>query len=404
MQEEFVDQFISFEYHITGPFATAATAARGAWYGVSGVPAVRFDGKYAVDGAQSCDQVASAYRAKILQRLQETGQTSPVQIVASYIPLQTGIPISATFRLVDPATLSDLRATLILYEDNILYNGKHWNHVVREIIDEDVELNQIGDEATVSRTIPVDPAWNVAEIHAVAFLQQTSGDRPIVQGAAVPIGDFALTFARNVVSLPEGSGEALFEGQVTNVASRTDTLTIALESGFAGWPATFFLCGDPSPHVDPVDLILGPGEGCAVQVRVRTDWVREMRKGLLRATSHRSTRTSAEKAQVFNGSHSVLIADEDWDRSDEEPIAAALAADSLLYQIWDSYHAHGQDSPGFDDMSDFDYVIWQTGFYLGTYTLDRFDMDALMRYMDAGGALFLTSQQFLNSQAEPNQP
>jgi hypothetical protein len=126
MQEEFGDAFIPFEYHISGVFSTDETAGRGNFYGVGGVPAVRIDGKYAVDGATSCDQTSGAYRSRIQQRLQETGSSSPVRIDGSIIPGDDEVRIEATFELVDPVVLTSLHAMLILYEDEIPYNGKHW--------------------------------------------------------------------------------------------------------------------------------------------------------------------------------------------------------------------------------------------------------------------------------------
>lgn len=388
MQEEFGDGFIPFEYHISGVFSTSETAARGSWYGVDGVPAVRIDGKHVINGAQSCDQTSAAYRARIQERLAETGGLSPVQIAGSFIPGADAVQIDATFELVDPVSLTSLHAMLILYEDEILYAGKHWQHVVRVIEDEPIALQSVGDRVAITRTIPTDPGWNPAELHAVAFLQQTTGTRPVIQAARLPFGDFDWNVARHVASLPSGNGEARFDVRIRNTALARDTLRVEFDPGsFPGW----------SPSVEgPADRALDPGEEALVRVSVSTDATHAVREGALRISSRVSGREVREDLELFNGGRSVLLVDDDGARTDEAPVLDALAARNVLHDTWDSYHAHGQDSPLFDEMRDYEIVLWLTGFDLGTYPLDRFDIDALDRCMAGGSSLCLSSQGFLN--------
>ncbi len=377
MQEEYGESFISFEYHITGALSTTETAARGAWYGVGGVPAVRIDGKVAVDGAESCDQTSGDYRARIEERLQETEGMSPVQITGSYIPDEDGVVIQATFELLDSVAFSSLHAMLILYENEISYGGKHWQHVVRAIVDQPIMLESPGDQVTVSRVVPMGDGWNGPEIHAVAFLQETTGTRPVIQAARLPHGDFELTLARTVASLPSGNGESVFDAFVRNSGPQPDTISIGLDTGsFAGWDATIDGAADRS---------LNPGEESLVRVRVRTDAVRAVRSGTLRAASRASGREASERIELFNGGRSLLVVDDDGNRADEAAVLEALAANGLIYDVWDSYHAHGQDSPLIDEIRDYEIVLWHTGFDLGTYPLDRFDIGALDQLM-AGGA------------------
>jgi hypothetical protein len=388
MQEEFGDGFIPFEYHISGVFSTSETAARGSWYGVDGVPAVRIDGKYSVNGAQSCDQTSAAYRARIQERFAETGGLSPVQITGSFIPGDEAVRIRATFELVDPASLTSLHAMLILYEDEILYGGKHWQHVVRVIVDEPVALQNVGDHVLVERTIPTDPGWNPAEIHAVAFLQQTTGTRPVIQAARLPFGDFDWDVSRCVVSLPSGNGEAIFEAGIRNVGPAPDTLLAGLDVGsFSGWDASV---------EGSLERRLDPGEETIVRVHVRTDASRAIRSGVLRISSRGSGREDSEALEVFNGGRSLLLVDDDGARTDEVTVVEALDARDVLHDVWDSYHDHGQESPLLEEMRDYDVVLWLTGFDLGTYPLDRFDIDALDRCMAGGSSICLSSQGFLN--------
>ena len=103
--------------------------------------------------------------------------------------------------------------------------------------------------------------------------------------------------------------------------------------------------------------------------------------------------------RVFNGARSFLVVDDDGNRPDEASILDALGANGILFDDWDSYNEHGQDSPLFEELRDYEVVLWHTGFDLATYPLDRFDIDALDRLMARGSALCLTSQGFLNGLA-----
>lgn len=311
-----------------------------------------------------------------------------MQIAGSYIPGEDGVVIQATFELLDPVAISSLHAMLILYENEIPYGGKHWQHVVRAIVDQPITLESPGDRVTVSRVVPTDDAWNGAEIHAVAFLQQTAGNRPVIQAARLPYGDFEFTLARTVASLPSGNGESVFDATVRNTGPQTDTISIGLDAGsFAGWDAM----------VDgAADLPLDPGGESLVRVRVRTDAALAVRGGTIRVASRASGREASERIELFNGGRSLLVVDDDGNRADEAAVLEALAANGLIYDVWDSYHAHGQDSPLIEEIRDYEVVLWHTGFDLGTYPLDRFDIVALDQLMAGGSALCLTSQGFLN--------
>lgn len=366
------------------------------------MPVVRFDGKSGVSGASDCQLSADEYRDLINDRLAETGEVSPVGVTGSFLPLEYGIPITATFSLLDPATLVDLRATLLLYEDNILYNGENWQHVVRDIVDENIVLANVDDEVTVSTNISVDPSWNVTELHAVAYLQQVSGNKVIIQGVKLPVSDFTLEFANHLASLPDANGTTTFPAQLKNLSDSVDTFTLELTSTFGNWPTDFFVCGDPNPHTDPLQIELQPGETCEIDVRVQTDGTVDLRSGGFRATSQSSTRSVEDSMRLFNGDHSILLVDDDYTETNEGPIVAALEAQGQLYELWDIYNVHGMDGPSFADMKDFDYVIWHTGLQMGTYILTNFDVEAMMQYVDNGGSLLLSSQHYLNSLGETN--
>ncbi|MBD3162021.1 MAG: hypothetical protein GF346_06975 [Candidatus Eisenbacteria bacterium] len=171
------------------PLEIPETAERASWYGVVSHPHVRFDGILFDIGATSCDQVEQDYRDLIEQRLADTGGMSPVEITGGYDVGDTDVSIEATFRLVDPVDLTDLRASLLIYENDVFYCCGYggvdtWPVVTRRIHDEEIVLQNVDDEVVVSADIPIDPEWDPDMLHVVAYLQNTA-TKEVIQGLYV---------------------------------------------------------------------------------------------------------------------------------------------------------------------------------------------------------------------------
>ncbi|MCP4944632.1 MAG: hypothetical protein GY924_21990, partial [Planctomycetaceae bacterium] len=90
----------------------------------------------------------------------------------------------------------------------------------------------------------------------------------------------------------------------------------------------------------------------------------------------------------------ILFVDDDQGASYERFYTAALDANSLQY---DSWQVSSQGLPGTADLSDYDVVIWNTGFeYSATGSgLASAEQIALSGYLDGGGGLFLVGQDIL---------
>lgn len=399
MQEEFgADRLVHFENHVGDDvFQIPETEERADWYGVSGIPHVRIDGLYSVVGASSCEGAASQYRSRINQRIAETGGMSPVEITGSWMRGEWEVKLQADFRLVDPATLTSLRATLLVYEDDCLFQDQLWQQSTRAIYDEPITLTNAGDVVHIETTIEAGETWSTANMHCVAYLQQTTGNKMIIQGAVLPlVEDFALSFESRVRSVPAGSGEAVFDATLTNLSGAADAITVEIGAPFPGWTTRLFVCGDPNPHTEPVEIVLGPDESCELTLRVATDGTTAIGAGSLLATSAASQRTQTDRLQIYNGSPAIFLVDDDWLNTDEAPLRAALEAGGYLHRSWDIMRDFGGASPALRNLAGFDIVIWQTGWRFN-YLLTQSDMATLMQYMDEGGSLFLSSQEFLDS-------
>ena len=173
-----------FDEHFTSELAIPEATARAQWYGMTDWPYVRVDGSRVLVGIYSCDETAQLVGDLVDARLAETGGVSPVSITGSFQADGADLTWHTTFRQLDPAGLSDLQATFVAIEDEVEnpYSDP-FPRVTRVIRYEPVTLTGQGATAHFDITLPQDPAWQTDMLSAVVFLQQTSGDLQIIQGA-----------------------------------------------------------------------------------------------------------------------------------------------------------------------------------------------------------------------------
>lgn len=267
LEDEFGDEFIHWKTHRADAYATPEGDARAAWYGVTGVPHVFFDGRDDVLGAADCDTAYIAYRDLVTAHLAENGGLSPIEIDGVYSYTGGSVEVGLLFRLLDPVSLHDLRGTIVVYEDNV---ESQWPNVTRAIIDEDVTLAVQYDEDHMEASIPVDAMWDPASIKVAAYIQTVTGNKEIYQGFEVPLEPgFTITFDHLVRSVPYGNFTAVFDALLTNGSDEEDTFTLMPGTSFGDWATDFLVCGDPNPHTNPVEVVLGPYESCEIDMRVQ---------------------------------------------------------------------------------------------------------------------------------------
>lgn len=400
VQEEFgYDKIVHFEDHCssTDPFRTNETTARENYYHVPGYPTVWFDGLSSVVGSSGCTSSVSDYRNAINQRLNQTGGVSPISISGH---METGggnATVTAKIRLVDPVQLANLRATILLYEDGIYwccgYGGQSiWDKTTRKIYDQNIVLTNVGDEVVVSLTQPLS-TWNPAELKAVVYVQNTV-TKEIIQGLMVR--DYTIDFTSHTGSAPDGNGTVVFHGVLRNLQESSQDYTLQIATSFGNWPADFLICGDSNPHSDPTLVTLPAGGTCNIDVRVHTDAAHEVRNGVFQVVCNNSGRSEGNTFRVFNGSPAILLVDNDGSNSYETGIVNGLNANSYLFDDWDVANDHANATPNLAQQSGYDIIIWHTANRQSNVLVDG-DQANLQSFMDAGGALFLTSQYYLNS-------
>ncbi len=380
------------EWHTSGGLNIPTVGQRTSFYGVSGVPHVRIDGKYSQVGAGSCSGAAAAYRNLINTRLNETGGLAPVKVEGVYGTDPSNITMQVTCTLVDAVTLQSPRVYLVVLENNVFHQGTTYHHIVRAEYHQDVSLPTQGSSVTVSSTFPIGGTWNVDNIECVAFIQKMTGDKEMYNSARIPLpADFEFAWDQTLVSVPQGNGLAEFTGLLTNISDDPDQLTLTLDNTF-GWPAEFMVEGEAGYHTTPSIISLSSQEDVQVFMRVHTDTQVRIGTGNFIVHSALTDRTQLSSVRVFNGSPAVLLVDDDNGiQPTQELFVTALNANSYLFDIWDVKLGHGSAAPALDDMMPYDLIVWITGWE--TYQpVTPADGENLMDFMDLGRGVFISAQ------------
>jgi len=374
---------------------TSETTARGNRYGVSGIPHVMIDGTMPFIGADLCPVMIEEYSGAVDSRLASSGGVSPVKITGDVQINGNVATITAYFELMDPGSFTAHQGTLYLYEDDITwccgYGGEdHWDGVVRMVRSTPVTLTEVGQIVMVQQTVNV-ANFNQANLHPAAVFERVAGNKEIIQASDFTVPDYALAFPVRVASVPAGNGIAYYAGTVTNVSESADVVTLSVDAGF-GWTTDFQIEGDPNYYQNH-PLALAPGEEKDITVRVQTDGVKRIGIGNFSGVSQNSGRASHIALKLFNGSHSILLVDDDNNGDYQTDFTVPLTNLGYLYET--------VTGATIGIMRGFDAVIWQTA-YQTSNTILAADQENLISYLDEGGKLYLSSAEFLGAVQLPN--
>ncbi len=160
---------------------------RAEFYSVGPIPHTVFDGENERIGSTSCASIALEFRQMLLDRLAETGSSSPVEIGGSHIIVGSTLDVAATLNLVDPVALENLYAIIVLIEDGIVFGPNTFDYVTRDGIQQEVALSGPGDQLLIEHEFTLDPAWVTERLRVVAAVQTFSGDRQTYQSAVLPL-------------------------------------------------------------------------------------------------------------------------------------------------------------------------------------------------------------------------
>jgi hypothetical protein len=182
-----VVQMILVEHHRQDQQVCPFGDQRAAFYGVGPIPHTVFDGENERIGSTSCASIAVEFRQMLLDRLAETGSSSPVAIEGSHTIMGGTLQAAAILDLVDPVALEDLHALLIVIEDGIVVGPTTFDFVTRDGIEQEVTLSGPNDAVVVEHEFTLDPTWVTDNLRVVAAVQTFSGDTQIYQSALLPL-------------------------------------------------------------------------------------------------------------------------------------------------------------------------------------------------------------------------
>ncbi len=152
------------------PFATAETVARIDWYmgsSWSSWPLVLFDGGRSVLGAASPEAAAAAYRTEIDHR---RAVRSPLSMRIAGGPTLGSVTVTVKVREALTTGANVLR--MVVIEDDVIAAAQEYDFVARDLLDDEpLTVAAVGDSAVVTRTLTLDPSWNVNKLDVIAFVQ-----------------------------------------------------------------------------------------------------------------------------------------------------------------------------------------------------------------------------------------
>lgn len=184
---------------------------------------------------------------------------------------------------------------------------------------------------------------------------------------------------------------------VRNLGALADSFR--LETSAALWPTTILDASFSAVISDTGTVAPGQIVTAGIRVEVPAQAVPgQSDKAVLRVTSDSDPSVSNIAAFLTTVASSVLLVDDDQSStgSDMPPdvasnYEAALADAGQSYDVWDS---RIEGSPDASLLELYDTVIWFTG-QPWQSTLTEHDEAALASYLDQGGRLFLSSQEYL---------
>ncbi len=204
VSDEFGSDLIVIEHHGADPYEIDWTFDRFySFYGFIGFPTVVFDGMAEHVGAfLDCELMADYYREAIQARWAETGGVSPVAIEGFCSLDDVQIHVAASIELVDPVTIVDAQATVMILEDGLIFDGETYNDVTRFGSDQAIALDDVGQVVEIDLTIPLNPDWNPHRLRCMVLVQRTTGDQEVHQAAELlrgitGIGSYVAQSARS---------------------------------------------------------------------------------------------------------------------------------------------------------------------------------------------------------------
>jgi hypothetical protein len=409
VEADLPDDVVHIDWQSSGGFSSGwgnGGSVRGAYYNYTAAPTVVFDGGDIQVGAGDSVSSYNTYSG-IVATNQAQGNHAKV-IVDAQVDFNTDTLVGTATLTVTVAPgetvgnpgNNSLRMAVL---ENSLFGccepqtgSTQWNAIGRAmVIDTPCTFDGTsGSSQTVVQNFAINPAWNVANLEAIAWFQRDSNK--IVDQA----GKATLQYAVSVVDLDPTvgkttGGDAVYDIQVTYDGSTPDDVIVTLDSGSlpGGWsaelawgattdPSSITIPGMTNGQVENVSIIVTPASARAVAGLGTV--------GVTTAPAANSSVGVSQTYHTFLNTASLLFVDDDTGATSEVDFEAAIQGSG-------HFSVTQAGGAGLALMQLYDAVIWNTG-ELQTQTIGPSVQSGIQSYLDGGGKFFLTSHGYLNHQ------
>jgi hypothetical protein len=271
-----------------------------------------------------------------------------------------------------------------------------WNRIGRDLLpDTQLTIANGGEVQTFTQNFTIDDSWDADRLHAIAFVQRDSNKRQLNAALAVPTYNVQVAHLDPVVQEVPSTSPTVYDTELTYTGLIPSDVTVTLDSSSlpAGWNAVL-VWNSTEYSTDFTIPAMSPGQIENVQVRV-TPLSGTPGLGSVTVTVmpvEDPIQTTRTHYHTFAETNAILFVDDDNNTGFDAEFLAAIEGAGQFAAVHD-FDIEGTPLLSFLEL--FDAVVWNTG-ELQTKTIGVNAQDELIPYLDGGGALFVSSQGYLN--------
>ena len=236
-----------------------------------------------------------------------------------------------------------------------------------------------GDSLVFRRAAIVDPAWDTADLHAVAWVQDDATNAILQAGGSLAPPAYAAAWYAERYGAVVPLGETFrADGWLENLGTATDTYNLTLTATTPGWQVSACV-GDVCypPWVTEFDVTLDAGAEAVVGVDVTPAGVAGTGEIVVTAVSDADpSLTLTRTFTILSGGTEVLLVDADPVHGYESYLVAALDAAGATHATW---RRAALGALAAAELAAFDKIIWDAGEALPALAdADRAALDAYL--------------------------
>jgi len=357
------------------------------YYGISGIPDVRFDGPMdqVVGGSAGMDQ-------QYIPIIEEHNADSvPLAVAVTDWDFTPG----SAFAEVKVKLFGDLGSNASTYvriavvEEDVTYGGDHFKHVLRDMMPSatgtPLTIQNAGEEQTVNVPITMG-AWG-DDLQVIAFVQRDT-DKYIWNSSSSAVGAYAVMAGVDGAQQQVAEGGAVVFGNtnILNVGTEADTFDVTLDTSYLpdGWSGFFTYEGQ---DLTETQITLDPFTGASLFVTINSGTVGSGRVVLnIYSQGAGEIVESLDFVALAGGTDLLVVADDGGAGYAYDYVGPAITPNGKTWAVWD----RGLAAVDAATLAGYDAVIWECGDM--NQGLDEADRDAIDSYLTGGGTMLLTGQ------------